>query len=103
MKGVNRLHCRGTTYDVELVVDINSELFDVKPGERGTFAFLISLVIIISLVLQPTFQLIQNDGSGHFSHSSFFSFLFFFFDSSLSPRFQCLSPFDVIHSRLSVT
>ena len=35
---VNRLHCRGTTYDVELIVDVNSELFEAKPGDRTTVA-----------------------------------------------------------------
>lgn len=37
-EGVNRLHCRGTTYDVDLVLDINSEVFDVKAGSRVTLA-----------------------------------------------------------------
>eukprot|EP01031_Cornospumella_fuschlensis_P024801 gene24801-29966_t len=31
---VNRLHCKGTTYDVDLVVDINCELFDVKANDK---------------------------------------------------------------------
>eukprot|EP01036_Dinobryon_divergens_P024657 gene24657-33128_t len=31
---VNRLHCRGVSYDVDLVIDVNSELFDVRAGDR---------------------------------------------------------------------
>eukprot|EP00601_Ochromonadales_sp_CCMP2298_P009331 CAMPEP_0173260058 /NCGR_PEP_ID=MMETSP1142-20121109/25356_1 /TAXON_ID=483371 /ORGANISM="non described non described, Strain CCMP2298" /LENGTH=136 /DNA_ID=CAMNT_0014194739 /DNA_START=141 /DNA_END=551 /DNA_ORIENTATION=+ len=31
---VNRLHCKGTTFDVDFVVDVNSELFDAKAGDR---------------------------------------------------------------------
>ena len=35
---VNRLHCRGTTYDVDLVVDVNCELFEVKANDRVVVA-----------------------------------------------------------------
>ena len=35
---VNRLHGRGTTYDVELILDVNAELFRVKSGNRMTVA-----------------------------------------------------------------
>jgi len=45
---VNRIHCRGTTYDVELIVDINSELFDVRAGER------ITIVLASTLALDGT-------------------------------------------------
>mmetsp|Transcript_28893 Transcript_28893/g.41175 ORF Transcript_28893/g.41175 Transcript_28893/m.41175 type:complete len:150 (-) Transcript_28893:57-506(-) len=31
---VNRLHCKGVTYELDLVVDVNSELFDVRAGDR---------------------------------------------------------------------
>ncbi|RYH14976.1 hypothetical protein EON65_32595 [archaeon] len=31
---MNRLHCKGTTYDVDLVLDINCELFDVKANDK---------------------------------------------------------------------
>jgi DNA-directed RNA polymerases I, II, and III subunit RPABC3 len=31
---VNRLHCRGTTYDIQLTVDVNAELFPCKAGEQ---------------------------------------------------------------------
>jgi DNA-directed RNA polymerase I, II, and III subunit RPABC3 len=31
---INRLHCKGTTYDVDLVLDVNSELFSTKIGDR---------------------------------------------------------------------
>eukprot|EP01041_Mallomonas_annulata_P000716 gene716-1381_t len=35
---VNRLHCRGITFDVDLVVDINCEIYDVKAGEKLAIA-----------------------------------------------------------------
>lgn len=35
---VNRLHCKGTTYDVDLVVDVNAELFNVKAGDKVVVA-----------------------------------------------------------------
>lgn len=31
---VNRLHCKGSTFDADFVVDVNAELFDVKGGDR---------------------------------------------------------------------
>jgi DNA-directed RNA polymerases I, II, and III subunit RPABC3 len=31
---VDRLHCRGTTYDVDMVVDVNSELFSVTANNK---------------------------------------------------------------------
>ena len=31
---VNRLHAKGTTYDVDLVLDVNSELFKSTAGDR---------------------------------------------------------------------
>eukprot|EP00981_Chlorochromonas_danica_P015233 scaffold11024_cov179-Ochromonas_danica.AAC.3 len=30
---VNRLHCNGTTFDVDLVVDVNAELFECRKGD----------------------------------------------------------------------
>jgi DNA-directed RNA polymerase I, II, and III subunit RPABC3 len=30
---VNRLHCKGATFEAELVVDVNCELFDVRANE----------------------------------------------------------------------
>mmetsp|Transcript_27361 Transcript_27361/g.27598 ORF Transcript_27361/g.27598 Transcript_27361/m.27598 type:complete len:155 (-) Transcript_27361:60-524(-) len=35
---IHRLHCRGSTFDVDLVVDINSELFDVRAGDKLAIA-----------------------------------------------------------------
>mmetsp|Transcript_2799 Transcript_2799/g.2797 ORF Transcript_2799/g.2797 Transcript_2799/m.2797 type:complete len:159 (+) Transcript_2799:71-547(+) len=42
---VNRIHCRGTTYDVDLVVDVNAELFSIKSGERVTVALANTLAL----------------------------------------------------------
>lgn len=50
---VNRVHSRGTTYDVDLVIDVNAELFDVRAGER------ISLAIASTLSTDGT----PDDGS----------------------------------------
>lgn len=36
---VDRLHCKGTTFDVDLVIDVNSELFPVKAGDRTAVVF----------------------------------------------------------------
>ena len=44
-EGVNRIHCKGTTYDVGLIVDINSELFEIKTGDRTTIAFASTLAM----------------------------------------------------------
>jgi len=33
---VNRLHCKGTTFNVDFIVDVHAELFQVKEGERVT-------------------------------------------------------------------
>eukprot|EP01035_Chromulina_nebulosa_P017955 gene17955-23584_t len=35
---VNRLHCKGTTHEVDLIIDVNAELFDVRSGERTAVA-----------------------------------------------------------------
>jgi DNA-directed RNA polymerase I, II, and III subunit RPABC3 len=45
---VNRLHCRGTTFDVDLLVDVNCELFDITAGER------INVVLARTLSLDGT-------------------------------------------------
>lgn len=50
---INRLHCKGTTYDVDLVLDVNSELFSTKIGDRIN----ISLASTLSLDGTP------DDGS----------------------------------------
>lgn len=46
---VDRLHCNGTTHEVDLVVDVNSELFDVKAGDRIALALASTLTLDGSL------------------------------------------------------
>jgi len=45
---LDRLHCKGTTFDVDLLVDVNCELFDVDAGER------INVVLARTLSLDGT-------------------------------------------------
>lgn len=52
---VNRLHCKGTTFDIDIVVDVNSELFDAAAGDRVALVFASTL----NLDGQP------NDGNYH--------------------------------------
>ena len=50
---VNRLHCKGTTYDVDVVLDVNCELFDISAGDRT------NIVLANTLSLDGT----PDDGS----------------------------------------
>ncbi len=40
---VNRLHCAGSTRDVKVVLDVNSELFEVNAGDKVKFALATSI------------------------------------------------------------
>lgn len=40
---VNRLHCKSSMFEVDMVLDTNSELFDIKSGERCVALFTSSL------------------------------------------------------------
>ena len=40
---INRLYCKGTSYDVDLIVDVNCELFELQEGERMNFALATSI------------------------------------------------------------
>ena len=42
---VNRLELKGTTYETDLVLDIASEVFSVKKGDKVTFAIATTLRI----------------------------------------------------------
>tara|TARA_B110000090_G_C13290517_1_gene411810 strand:- start:561 stop:980 length:420 start_codon:yes stop_codon:yes gene_type:complete len=46
---VNRLHCKGTAYDVDLTVDTNCELFQVKVGQQ----LIVKLASTLSLTGAP--------------------------------------------------
>jgi hypothetical protein len=50
---VNRLHCKGSTFDADMVLDVNAELFDPKGGDR------IAVVLASSLG--------ANADDGHFN------------------------------------
>lgn len=40
---VSRLHCVSDTYEAELTLDINSEIYSIKRGDRFNFALTTSL------------------------------------------------------------
>ena len=44
-EAVNRIHCRGTTYDVNLVLDYNSELFKLVAEDRVTLVLASSIAL----------------------------------------------------------
>ena len=46
---VNRLHCKGTTFDVDLVLDVNAELFQVSTNDR----IVVALASTLSLTGAP--------------------------------------------------
>tara|TARA_A100001035_G_scaffold225506_1_gene186400 strand:- start:193 stop:648 length:456 start_codon:yes stop_codon:yes gene_type:complete len=56
---VDRLHCRGTTYDVDMVVDVNSELFKTPPNSK----IVVALATTLSLSGAPDDGL-YNPASG---------------------------------------
>lgn len=39
LAAVNRLHCRASTFDVDMVLDVNSELFEAVAGDRVSVVF----------------------------------------------------------------
>ena len=46
---VDRLHCRGTTYDVDMVVDVNRELFSIVVSSK----IVVALASTLSLLGAP--------------------------------------------------
>ena len=40
---ISRVTCKGTTFDVDMTVDVNCELFPIKEGDRMTVAFASSI------------------------------------------------------------